>query len=93
VIHSNEAQAFMTGNGQKKRFRTLRGFISGYESDEEIYFAYSASLRIFSEHLDFEDINKHLMLLPTYIHRKGDLKGPGSPPFPHDMWQFSPNLG
>lgn len=31
----------------QQSFQTLRGFINGCESEPELYFAYSASLRIF----------------------------------------------
>jgi hypothetical protein len=79
------------GNGHKV-FRTLRGFLSGNEPDEENRFAYSATLRILGEDLDFDDISAHLGFLPTRSHRKGDRKGPNSPPSAHDMWTYSPQL-
>jgi hypothetical protein len=73
-------------------FRTLRGALEGSESDEEPYFAYSATLRIFGEIPDFDDISIRLQLVPTRTHRKGDKPGPRSPGFPHDMWSYSPPL-
>jgi hypothetical protein len=76
----------------QKAFRTLRGFLSGSEPDEIDMFAYSATLRIFGEHLDFDTINNCLGIFPTYSHYKGERKGPKSPPFEHDMWQYSPNI-
>ncbi len=75
-----------------KAFRTLRGFLSRYEPDEENYFAYFASLRICGEDLDFDDISAHLGVSPTISYRKGDRKSPKSPPYPYDCWQYSPKL-
>jgi hypothetical protein len=77
---------------EQKSFRTLRGFLSGEEVDEENRFEYSATLRIFGQNLDFEDISSHLGVQPTYSHRKGERKGKNSPPFEHDMWQYEPPL-
>ena len=73
-------------------FRTLRGFLDGGEPDEETYFAYSATLRIFGDIPDLDDISIRLHLVPTETHRKGDKRGPRSPGFPHDMWSYSPEL-
>jgi hypothetical protein len=77
---------------ERKAFRTLRGFLSGDEPDEENYFAYKATLRIFGEDLDFEEIHTQLGVSPTHLYRKGDRKGPNSPINKHDMWQYSPQL-
>lgn len=77
-------------NKMSKPFRTLRGFIAGYEAEEENYFAYSATLRISGDRLDFEDISRSLRLSPTYSHRKGDRPGPRSPGYTQDMWAYSP---
>ncbi len=77
---------------EQKSFRTLRGFLSGEEPEEENYFAYSATLRIAGQNLDFEDISAHLGVSPSRSHRKGDQKGPSSPPFQHDMWQYKPPI-
>jgi hypothetical protein len=83
----------MDETGQEnKMYRTLRGFLAGQEPEEDNYFAYSATLRIFGDSLDFDDINRHLELFPTYSHRKGERKGPKSPGFEHDMWSYSPQL-
>ena len=73
-------------------FRTLKGFVEGSETDEPTYFGYSATLRIFGESLDFDDITRTLGVPPTHSHRKGDRKGPRSPPSKHDMWMLSPDL-
>jgi Domain of unknown function (DUF4279) len=73
-------------------FKTLRGFVSGKEPGEEIYFAYSATFRIFGEIPNFEEISTHLSLQPTKVHRKSDNPGPRSSGFGHDMWQYSSPL-
>lgn len=75
-----------------KSYNTLRGFLTGEESDEPIYFAHSATLRIFGEELDFEEIEHHLGLKATHTHRKGDKRGPRSPGFRHDMWSYRPPI-
>lgn len=77
---------------EEKSFRTLRGFLSGQETDEEDKFYYSASLRIFGDQLDFEDISSNLGLMPTNVHRKGDRKGEESPAYKDDFWRYSPDV-
>jgi hypothetical protein len=62
-----------------KSFRTLRGFIEGNEPDEPDYFGYSATLRIFGDNLDLDDITINLGVPPSHVHRKGEKKGPRSP--------------
>jgi hypothetical protein len=73
-----------------KGFRTLRGALAGHEPDEPPYFAYSATLRIFGECLDLDDITHQLALTPTNSHRKGDRRGPRSAPYKLDMWSYTP---
>jgi Domain of unknown function (DUF4279) len=75
-----------------KSFRTLRAFVEGTEPDEPNYYAYSASLRIFGDALDFDEITRTLRIEPTGTYRKGTRKGQRSPPYSHDMWTLSPNL-
>jgi Domain of unknown function (DUF4279) len=70
-------------------FHTLRGLLSGSESEENIYFAYSATLRIFGDIADLDGITEHLGVLPTSSHRRGDRRGPNSPPFKQDMWSYT----
>lgn len=73
-------------------FGTLRGFLDGSEPDEGDYFAYSATLRVFANNLDFDEISRKLGLSPTESHRKGDKRGPRSPGYQHDMWSYSPAI-
>lgn len=76
----------------RRGFRTLRGALSGDELAEENYFAYSASLRIFGDRLNFDEINQHLSLTPTHTHRNGDRRGPRSPSYKQDMWSYKPAI-
>lgn len=57
---------------------------------EKVYFAYSASLRIFGNIPDIDKITQHLGVVPSETHRKGE-RGWGSklPPYEHDMWSFT----
>jgi len=75
-----------------KEFRTLRGAIDGEEPDEPTYFAFMASLRIHGDNLPFDEISRQLAVEPTYVHRKGERRGPKSPPYRDDAWQFQPAL-
>jgi hypothetical protein len=76
----------------EETFRTLRGFLAGSEPYEKTYFAYSASLRIFGDIPNLEEISSHLGFQPTNTHRKGDTPGPQAPEFHHDMWSYSPSV-
>jgi hypothetical protein len=77
---------------EPRSFQTLRGFIRGDEPDEPIYFAFSASLRIYGDGLPFDKISSQLGVQPTYMHRKGEQRHPRSPPWPDDAWHFRPSL-
>ena len=75
-------------NEKENEYRTLRGFLEGDEPDEETYFAYSATLRIFGDINDLTQITNNLGLEPTSYHKKGDKRGSKSPPYKHDMWSY-----
>lgn len=62
------------------------------EPNEEDYFTYSASLRIFGDHLDFAEISQRLGLAPTHCHRKGDQRSSTWPDYTHDMWSYKAPL-
>ncbi len=79
----------MTETGDNERFHTLRGFLNGEEQDTETYFAYSATLRIFGDIPDIEEITRQLGVVPTDVHRKGDRRMPNSAPYKHDMWSYT----
>lgn len=74
----------------EKSFRTLRGFLAGAEREEETYFAYSATLRIFGDIPNMDEISANLGLQPTNSHRKGEKRGSRSPVYRDDMWSYSP---
>jgi hypothetical protein len=76
--------------GDNESFRTQRDFSSDEEQEEEIWSAYSASLRIFGDIPDLDEITQHLGVVPTGAHRKGDRRGPDSPLYKHDMWSYTP---
>jgi hypothetical protein len=74
----------------EKPFRTLRGFLAGTEPEEEPYFAYSATLRIFGELPNLGDISATLGFQPTGTHRKGETRNSRAVAYQHDMWSYSP---
>jgi len=82
----------MKAEGHERRFRTLRGFLRGDESDEPIYFAFSATLRIHGDDLPFDEIGRRLGVTPTHAHRKGEQRGPRSPEYTDDAWHFEPAI-
>jgi hypothetical protein len=77
---------------EEKGYWSVRGFVTGEETDDEPSFRYSARLRIFGEKLDFDDITAHLGVSPTNTHRRGERKGERSRGFPHDMWGYTPSV-
>jgi hypothetical protein len=66
-----------------------KGFLMGEQQDEKIYFAYSASLRIFGHITDLDEITQRLGVVPTYTHRQSDRRGPNAPLYKHDMWSYT----
>jgi Domain of unknown function (DUF4279) len=79
----------MSDKSDNKMFRTLRGSLSGEEPDEVNYFNHSATLRIFGNIPDLDEITRRLGVPPTNSHRLGDRRGPNSPPYKHDMWSYT----
>ncbi len=73
-------------------FRTLRGFLSGEELDEENRFHFIAALRIHGDGVPFEEISRTLGFQPTHLHRKGERRGPKSPSYRDDAWHFEPDI-
>ena len=60
--------------------------------DEPAYLRFSASLRIFGDGLDFEEISRTLGVCWTHAHRKGERRSPSSQPWPNDMWIYQPRV-
>jgi hypothetical protein len=82
----------MSDVDEPKMFRTLRGFLNGEEPDEASYFRFSATLRIHGEGVPFEEIAGRLGVEPTHLHRKGESRGPRSPVWRDDAWQFQASM-
>jgi hypothetical protein len=62
---------------------------SGGGQEEETCFKYSATLRIFGDIPDLDEITQRLGVAPSDTHRKGDRGwGPNLPPYKHDMWAY-----
>jgi len=56
---------------------------------EEPYCCFSATLRIWGDIPDLNDISRHFGLTPTHSHRKGERRGPHSPGYLHDLWSYT----
>lgn len=82
----------MPNGDEQKRFRTLRGFLRGEEPDEATFFKYSAILRVHGENVPFGELASRLGVQPTHMHRKGERRGPRSPAYQDDAWQYQPSL-
>jgi hypothetical protein len=76
--------------GDNDNVRTSIDGSNGEGKEGEIYFAYSATLRIFGDILDLNEITERLGVAPSDTHRKGDRGwGPDLPPYKHDMWSYN----
>jgi hypothetical protein len=75
--------------GDNESVQTRPAGSGGEGQDEEIYFAYSATLRIFGHIPNLDEITQRLGVVPSKTHRKGD-RGWGSnlPPYKHGMWSY-----
>jgi hypothetical protein len=63
--------------------------ISNREGQDEIYFNYSATLRVFGDIPDLDEITHRLGITPSEAHRRGTRGwGPNLPPYEHDMWSY-----
>ncbi len=58
------------------------------EPVEEYYFKYDATLRIFGQIPDLEEITRTLGLSPTRTVKRGDRRQYSSQFFEHDMWMY-----
>jgi hypothetical protein len=77
------------GDDRPRAYNTLRGALRGWEdADEPVYFAHSASLRIFGDGLPLDEITARLGVSPTHAHRKGERRRPTSPGYREDAWLF-----
>jgi hypothetical protein len=60
--------------------------------DEPPYFSYSATLRIFGRLDNPDEVTHNLGLIPTHLHRVGEVRYPGAKPYEHDMWSYHPSV-
>ncbi|MCG8463820.1 MAG: DUF4279 domain-containing protein [Xanthomonadales bacterium] len=58
----------------------------------ELYFCYTASLRIFGDIDNFDEITKVVGVKPTRVRKKGEKHTARSRPYPQDMWRYEPNI-
>lgn len=56
---------------------------------DRAWFRFSATLRIFGEMADLDEITATLGLSPTHAHRRGDRRALQAQPFEHDMWSYT----
>jgi hypothetical protein len=77
-----------------KTFINLRDFLQSkhIKETDELYFAYSATLRISGEIEDLNDITELLSINPTHTHKKDEKRSKKSQPYRDDMWMYSPNI-
>lgn len=78
----------MSETGDLESAPALPGGSGGEGQEEAIYFAYSATLRIFGSIPDLDEITQRLGVVPSDTDRKGDRRGERLPPFQHDMWMY-----
>jgi hypothetical protein len=77
--------------GKVLPFRQLEPEEAIYE-EEDPYFHFNATLRIFGEDLDLDAITERIRVQPSHVHRKGERRGPRSPAYKHDMWSLEAPL-
>jgi hypothetical protein len=66
-----------------KRFQTLGGFLAGEEPEEPLYFAYSATLRIFGTIPNLNELTRSLA-----VHSLPSAGGSTSHTVQDDMWNY-----
>jgi hypothetical protein len=73
----------------EKPVRTMPGSQDAQQREKDIYFAYSATLRIFGDIRNIGEISATLGIQPTHTHRKGEKGDSQAAAHPHDMWLYS----
>src|ERR1700692_269873 len=75
---------------ENESFQAPSGGSSSKGQEEEIYFIYSATLRIFGNIPNLDEITQRLGVASSDTHRKGDRGwGPNLPSYKHDMWSYN----
>ncbi len=82
----------MKNSDEPRPLKTLKGFFEGQEPETEIYFNYSATLRILGDIEDLEQIGATLGVKSTVSHRKGERRGLNSAHYQQDMWSYESGL-
>jgi hypothetical protein len=59
-----------------------------FREQEPVFFNFSATLRIYGDGLDFDEISRTLGVTPTRSHRKGERPSSDVRPWPHDVWHY-----
>ena len=57
-------------------------------AEENYWFYYTATLRIFGHIPNLDELTSTLGVSPTYTHRRGDRTDSRSTPYEHDMWWY-----
>ena len=60
--------------------------------EEDLYFCFTASLRIFGDIEDMDQITNIVGVQPTKSHRKGEKRTGRSKPYTQDMWCYEPKI-
>ena len=77
----------------EKPIKTRRGLPTESKNDSDnYYFAYSATLRIFGDIANMDEISATLGLKPAHTHRKGEKRGNRAVEYRQDMWSYGPPL-
>ncbi|MDR1316813.1 MAG: DUF4279 domain-containing protein [Spirochaetales bacterium] len=72
----------------------LRYFLkeNNIPENDELYFAYSSTLRISGDINNSNEISEILELTPTHFHRKGEKRTEKSRPYKMGLWGYSPDI-
>jgi hypothetical protein len=57
--------------------------------EPEYYFHFRATLRIFGQIDDLDEITQVLGLMPTHAHCRGEKRIPSAEPYDNDMWSYT----
>lgn len=59
---------------------------------EDYYFCFTASLRIYGDIEDLDEITNAVGIMPTSSHLKGDRRSEMAKPYKQAMWAYEPNV-
>lgn len=59
---------------------------------EDYYFCFTASLRIYGDIEDLDEITSVVGVKPTSSHLKGDRRSERAKPYKQAMWAYEPNI-